>query len=91
MSPIQPGPYLLPTVHAHSLPGEFRFCRYCKPIRLGHSSERHSDIYRSKSNSAEELYIAGIDVKKARDKWMTHRNELLEDRRPEYYTDIIGK
>lgn len=47
-------------------------------------------VYRTKSEG-EELYIAGIDVKRARDKWMTQRNELLEDRRPEYYTDLIGK
>jgi predicted amidohydrolase len=45
-------------------------------------------VYRAKSEE-EELYIAGIDVKKARDKWMTQRNELFEDRRPEYYTDLI--
>ena len=45
-------------------------------------------VYRAKSGG-EELYIAGIDVREARDKWMTPRNELLEDRRPEYYNDLI--
>lgn len=45
-------------------------------------------VYRAKPGE-EELYIAEIDVRKARDKWMTQRNELLEDRRPEYYTDLI--
>jgi len=47
-------------------------------------------VYRAKSE-AGELYIAGIEVKKARYEWMNQRNELLEDRCPEYYTDIIGK
>ena len=45
-------------------------------------------IYRAKPEE-EELFIAEIDVRKARDKWITQRNELLEDRRPEYYTDLI--
>lgn len=45
-------------------------------------------VYRAKPGE-EELYIAEIDVRKARDKWMTQRNELLEDRRPEYYSDLI--
>ena len=45
-------------------------------------------VYRAKPGE-EELYIAEIDVRKARDKWMTQRNELLEDRRPEYYTGLI--
>ena len=46
-------------------------------------------IYRADSG-VEELYIAGIDVTKSRDKRMTQKNDLLEDRRPEYYTDLIG-
>ena len=45
-------------------------------------------IYRAKSED-EELFIAEIDVTKARDKRITQRNELIEDRRPEYYTDLI--
>ncbi|MCP4665928.1 MAG: acyltransferase [Deltaproteobacteria bacterium] len=45
-------------------------------------------IYSAKPDG-EELFIAEIDVSKARDKWMTQRNELLRDRRPEYYTDLI--
>jgi hypothetical protein len=28
-------------------------------------------------------------VTTARDKWITQNNELLKDRRPEYYTDLI--
>ena len=43
--------------------------------------------YRAKPNE-EELFIAEIDLSKARDKSMTQRNNLLEDRRPEYYTDL---
>jgi predicted amidohydrolase len=45
-------------------------------------------IYRAKPEE-EELFITEIDVREARDKWITQRNELLEDRRPEYYTDLI--
>lgn len=45
-------------------------------------------VYRAKPDE-EKLFIAEIDVRKARDKWMTQRNELLKDRRPEYYTDLI--
>jgi predicted amidohydrolase len=45
-------------------------------------------IYRAKPEE-EELFIAEIDVGKARNKWITQRNELFEDRRPEYYTDLI--
>jgi len=45
-------------------------------------------VYRAKPNE-EELFIAEIDLNKARDKSMTQRNNLLEDRRPEYYTELI--
>jgi len=45
-------------------------------------------IYRAKPDE-EELFIAKIDVRKARNKWITQSNELLEDRRPEYYTNLI--
>ena len=47
-------------------------------------------IYRAKPDK-EELFVIEIDVKNARDKWITQRNELLEDRRPEYYTDLIER
>ena len=46
-------------------------------------------VYRAKSEE-EELFIAEIDVSKARDKSMTQRNELLEDRRPEYYIKLTN-
>jgi predicted amidohydrolase len=45
-------------------------------------------IYRAKPEE-EELFIAEIDVTTARNNWITQNNELLEDRRPEYYTDLI--
>lgn len=45
-------------------------------------------VYRAKPGE-EELFIAEIDVSKAWDKSMTQMNNLLEDRRPEYYTKLI--
>ena len=47
-------------------------------------------VYRAQPE-AEELFIAKIDVDKARDKSMTQRNHLIEDRRPEYYTELIKR
>lgn len=45
-------------------------------------------IYQAKPN-AEELFIAEIDLSKAREKSMTKRNNLLGDRRPEFYRELI--
>ncbi|GAI75091.1 unnamed protein product, partial [marine sediment metagenome] len=45
-------------------------------------------LYRAKPEE-EEFFIAEIDVSKARDKSIAQRNNLLEDRRPEYYTKLI--
>jgi predicted amidohydrolase len=45
-------------------------------------------IFRAKPQE-QELFIAEIDVTRARNKWITQNNELLKDRRPEYYTDLI--
>ncbi len=45
-------------------------------------------VYQAKQND-EELFIAEIDPSMARDKSMTERNNLLGDRRPEYYTQLI--
>ena len=45
-------------------------------------------IYRAKPEE-EELFIVEIDVTTARNKWITRNNELLEDRRPEYYIELI--
>ena len=47
-------------------------------------------VYRAKPDE-EDLFITEIDVSKARDKSITQRNNLLEDRRPEYYTQLIEK
>jgi len=46
-------------------------------------------LHRSVSQS-DELYIMDIDPKLARDKSITPRNEVLRDRRPEYYS-ILAK
>jgi predicted amidohydrolase len=45
-------------------------------------------IYRARPEG-EDLFIAEIDVSKARDKSMTKRNNLFEDRRPEYYAKLM--
>jgi predicted amidohydrolase len=45
-------------------------------------------IFRAKPEE-QELFIAEIDVTRARNKWITQNNELLKDRRPQYYTDLI--
>lgn len=45
-------------------------------------------FYRAKPDQ-EELFITEIDVSKARDKLITEKNNLLLDRRPEYYTALI--
>jgi predicted amidohydrolase len=38
---------------------------------------------------AEETYVAEIDPRLARDKSVTTRNDLLADRRPEHYGDLL--
>ena len=45
-------------------------------------------LYQAKPHD-EELFIAEVDLSKARNKSMTERNNLLGDRRPEYYTALI--
>jgi beta-ureidopropionase len=42
-------------------------------------------VYRATPNQ-EELYIVEIDLSLARNKLMTDRNDILQDRRPEFYT-----
>lgn len=44
-------------------------------------------IYRAKPDE-DRLFITEIDVSTARHKWLTQRNNLLHDRRPEYYTQL---
>jgi predicted amidohydrolase len=38
----------------------------------------------------DELYIAEIDVALARDKRLTPQNDILGDRRPDFYQEIGG-
>ncbi len=44
-------------------------------------------LYRAKSQQ-EEIYIAEIDPSSARDKKITELNDLFQDRRPSFYSDI---
>lgn len=44
-------------------------------------------LYRAKSQQ-EELYVTKIDPSFARDKKITELNNIMEDRRPEFYRDI---
>jgi len=44
-------------------------------------------IYRAREDR-EDLYLAEMDMSLARDKLMTDRNHLFEDRRPAYYTSL---
>lgn len=47
-------------------------------------------IARSNSEN-QELILCQIDIDSARDKSMTGNNDLLNDRRPEYYTALVEK
>jgi len=47
-------------------------------------------IHRSGPES-EELFVTDIDVSRARNKWMTPGNDLLNDRRPEFYIPLVEK
>jgi predicted amidohydrolase len=42
------------------------------------------------ASDQNELAVVEIDVKKARDKSITERNDLLSDRRPEFYRDLVA-
>ena len=44
-------------------------------------------VYRAAPDK-EELYIAEIDLSLARNKFMTQKNDLFRDRRPEFYTSL---
>ena len=39
----------------------------------------------------EELYLVEVDLRQAREKQITPCNHLLQDRRPEFYTDLTKK
>ena len=47
-------------------------------------------IYRAPAQR-RQLYIAEIDPDQAKDKMITRKNHLLNDRRPEYYSLITSK
>jgi predicted amidohydrolase len=47
-------------------------------------------VLRRGPSDSEELYVTAIDVSLARDKHMTPGNDLLADRRPEFYGDIVS-
>ena len=44
-------------------------------------------VYRA-ARDAEELYIAEVDLSLARDKFMTLKNDVIRDRRPEFYASL---
>jgi predicted amidohydrolase len=44
-------------------------------------------VHRSPADE-DDLYIAEVDITLARDKGITSRNDLIADRRPEYYTKL---
>ena len=46
-------------------------------------------IYRAGENE-QEIIIREIDVNEAEDKWITERNNILKDRRPELYGKILS-
>jgi predicted amidohydrolase len=47
-------------------------------------------LHRAKAKG-EALFVVEIDVARARDKAITERNDLLADRRPAYYADLLGE
>jgi len=40
---------------------------------------------------ADDLFITTIDINKARNKWLTPQNHVMNDRRPEFYRTICGE
>ena len=53
------------------------------------AAPRGEIVYRATPNQ-EELYIVEIDLGLARDKFITDRNDILQDRRPEFYKFLSG-
>jgi predicted amidohydrolase len=47
-------------------------------------------VYRATPDK-EELYITEIDLELARNKFMTQKNDVIRDRRPEFYTTLSRK
>ena len=53
-------------------------------------SPRGEELSRAPAD-ADAILIAEIDPAAARDKWVTPRNDLIADRRPELYGEIVGQ
>ena len=49
------------------------------------------DVIVGSNSEGEELVLQEIDINSARDKSITDKNDLLSDRRPEYYTTLVQK
>ena len=49
------------------------------------------DVIYQAPGDKEELYITEIDPSLARNKMVTERNDLLQDRRPEFYDELLKK
>lgn len=46
------------------------------------------EIFYRSGPEQDDLYIAEVDIDRARDKRITERNDLLADRRPEFYLEL---
>ena len=64
--------------------GELKFTGRSQIVAPG------GDLLHRAPAQREELYIVGIDPKLARDKAITARNDLLADRRPEFYDHLTA-
>jgi predicted amidohydrolase len=49
------------------------------------------DVIVSSNSQSQELIICEIDIDSARDKSIADNNDLLSDRRPEYYTALVER
>ena len=49
------------------------------------------DVIVSSNSQNQELILHEIDIDTARDKSITDNNDLLSDRRPEYYTALVER
>jgi len=49
------------------------------------------DVIARSDSEREELVFHEIDINAARNKFFTDKNDLFNDRRPEYYASIVGK
>ena len=42
------------------------------------------------ASQKDEIYIVDVDIEKARDKSITALNDLIDDRRPEFYKTLVS-